>query len=278
MASDSGKGGRGHGANAPEELPQHPLVDRLKPDPAQPARKIVILIGFPGKSDRPNYQRLYLTSKLDFYAEFQISDMVHTETVPADQSPIAGHETTSVTIARDATIHYIWAKTSPAIDEFDLDIRLGTPGAAMASIGLPTHVATCFPDGSACETCNGTCDNTCHGLTCLTSTPAKRVAIRLPAIPARHVATRPPARAPAKPAATQCNQATCANTCQTCQTQCNQATCATCQTCQTQCNQATCHTCHTRCAQATCLTCATCDDTCHRTCVTCVHPHCPLPQ
>ena len=101
MPSDSGKGSD---PNTPKGLPQHPHVDRLKQDPAQPVRKIVVLVGLPGKSDRPGYQRLYLTPKLDYYAEFQISDMLQTETVPADKSPIAGHEATRVTIARDATI------------------------------------------------------------------------------------------------------------------------------------------------------------------------------
>src|SRR5271170_3548838 len=95
--------------DTPKELPQHPLVDRMKPDPGQVATKLVTLVGLPGKSDRASYQRLYLTAKLDYYAEFQISAMMHTETVPADQSPIAGQEATSVSLARDAAIQYIWA-------------------------------------------------------------------------------------------------------------------------------------------------------------------------
>ena len=75
--SDRGPGG---------ELPQHPLVDQLKSDPAKPARKFVVLIGLPGKSDRADQQRLYLTAKLDYFAEFPTSAIVTAENVPADHN------------------------------------------------------------------------------------------------------------------------------------------------------------------------------------------------
>jgi hypothetical protein len=54
MAKSAGGGGPGD----PEELPQHPYVERLKPDPTQPAKRVVDLTGLPGNSDRPGYQRL----------------------------------------------------------------------------------------------------------------------------------------------------------------------------------------------------------------------------
>lgn len=101
MAGSRAQGG--DGPHTPSELPQHPLVDRLKPGPGQVAKKVMTLVGLPGKSDRAGYQRLHLTPKLDYYAEFPFSAIVHTETVPADQSPIANQEATSVTLARDAT-------------------------------------------------------------------------------------------------------------------------------------------------------------------------------
>lgn len=276
MARSAG-GGDGEGAPNPERLPQHPYVERLKPDPSQPAKRIINLVGLPGDSDRPGYQRLYLTTALDYYAEFQISDMVHAETVPADRSSLPGHETTRVSIARDATIHYIWAHRPQPTDEFDLDIRLGAGGAAPLAPGLPTRVATCFPDGTACGTCDGTCDPTCFRQhTCHTCQTCFTQCNQATCHTCQTQCNQATCAATCQTCQTQCNQATCA-TCQTCQTQCNQATCNTCQTCLTQCNQATCHTCHTRCGQATCITCATCGDTCHHTCATCIHPHCPLP-
>jgi hypothetical protein len=231
MAQDpAGDGGRQNQGSS-GKLPQHSLVERLKPEPNLPTRKVVVLVGLPGDSDRATYQRLYLNAKLDYYAEFLTTSIVHSEAAPADQSPVPGHEATRVTIFRDATIHYIWAKTADPLDDFDLDIRLGTVGAASANVGIATRVATCFPDGTGCRTCDGTCDATCFNqATCVTCKTC-----------VTHCN-----QATCHTCQTQCNQATCAATCQTCQTQCNQATCAaTCQTCQTQCNQATCATCNT---------------------------------
>jgi hypothetical protein len=259
----------------PKELPQHPLVDRMKPEPGQVTKKLVTLIGLPGKSDRANYQRLYLTAKLDYYAEFLISDMAHTAAVPAEQSPIAGQEATSVSLPRDATIQYTWATSAQPMDEFDLDVRLGTPGATMATIGVATRVATCFPDGGGCT--DATCDTCGKHATCFTCDTCQTRCGQATCHTCETRCGQATCVATCNTCQTQCNQATCSPTCQTCNTQCGQATCATCNTCQTQCNQATCHTCHTRCEQATCVTCHTCDDTCIHTCATCQHPRC-FPQ
>jgi hypothetical protein len=191
-------GGRGgEGAPEPEGLPQHPYVERLKPDPSQPAKRVVELTGLPGNSDRAGYQRLYLTAKLDYYAEFLTSDIVHAEAVPADRSPLPGHEATRVSIGRDATIHYIWARSPQPVDEFDLDIRLGGPSAAAAAaIGTRTCVG---PPGT-CETCRTQCADTICGGTCQT-----------------------------------CQTCTC-QTCQTCQTCPTCQTCQTCDTCPRTCD------------------------------------------
>ena len=86
MAKPAGGSGQ-QGPNTPEELSQHPFVERLKPDPSQPAKRVAVLTGLLDKSDRPGYQRIYLTTKLDYYSEFLTPDMVHAEAVPADQSP-----------------------------------------------------------------------------------------------------------------------------------------------------------------------------------------------
>ena len=78
------------GPDGPEGLPQHPRILRLNPEPSQPAKGIVYLVGLLGNSDRPGYQRLYLTTSLDYYAEFLTSDIVRSEAVPADRSSLAG--------------------------------------------------------------------------------------------------------------------------------------------------------------------------------------------
>ena len=232
MAKSTG-GSSNDGPDKPEELPEHPLVERLKPDPSQPAKRVTVLTGLPGKSDRAGYQRLYLTTKLDYYAEFPTSDMVHAEVVPADQSPFPGIEASRVSISRDATIHYIWAKSPQPVDEFDLDIRLGVPVGASTGSAIPAKsiigntVCTCDGTCDSCHKTCGTCGNTC---TCQT----------------------------------QCNQPTCGGTC-TCQTQCNQPTCAGTCTCQTQCNQPTCGgtcSCHKTCAPDCTFTCCGRPNTC----------------
>lgn len=221
------------------DRPQDPHVERLRPDPAQPAQQTVVLVGFLGDSDRPGRRRLYFTEQLDYYAEFRTDDVVSLNPVSAEESPFPGHEGTEVILKRDATIEYTHTRTPRPVDEFDLDVRLGSAGTA-AALPFPTRATcdTCRTDcfGRTCDTCLRTCD-TCQ---------------------------------------TQCNQATCAPTCATCATRCNQATCApTCATCATQCNQATCVTCQTCDTQCNQPTCARTCDTCGRTCVTCdtCNPH-----
>ncbi len=213
MANEPEGGGGARGPTAGKELPQHPLVESLRPDPSQPAKKAVVLIGLPGKSDRPGYQRLYLTTKLNYYAEFLVSGILNSETIPADQSPFPGHEATQVTVGRDANIQYITATSPQPVDEFDLDVRLGAQAAA--AVPPITQGNTCL---DACRPTVLTCLTQCH--TCII---------------------------------TQCNQNTCVNTqCNqaTCHTCPGQATCHTCAgqaTCQTCPGQGTCHTCTPQC-------------------------------
>jgi hypothetical protein len=222
MARSSGEGGGDEGAPAPERLPQHPYVERLKPDPAQPAKRVVELVGLPGNSDRPGYQRLYLTTTLNYYAEFLTSDMVYSEAVSADHSPFHNQEATRVSVSRDATIHYIWARSPQPIDEFDLDVRLGAPAGGAAAAALPVTppdgcqtppVHTCQPCGPTAVTCPTHCNQN----TCAATCPATCAAH---ATCAGHGTCGPTACV--QTCNTQCAQATCANT------QCNQLTCATC--------------------------------------------------
>jgi hypothetical protein len=227
MARSAGGGG----PDEPDGLPQHPLVDQLKPDPSQPAKRAISLTGLPGNSDRPGYQRLYLTTRLDYYAEFLTSDMVSAEAVPADQSPLPGHEATRVNIGREATIHYIRVRSPQPVDEFDLDVRLGAQSAAGAPHAtiLNGCTDTCH---TACDTCPHTACDTCPPTACGTCHT--------------HCGTCPAN-------ATCAGHGTCVNT------QCVQPACIF-----TQGGQNTCA--NTQCAQATCVTCAalaTCAATCH---------------
>jgi hypothetical protein len=251
----------GDGSGNPR-LPQHPLVEQRKPDPNQPAKRVLELVGLPGNSDRSGYQRVYLSTKLDYYAEFLDSDIVSTAPVPAAESPFPGYDATRVSIGRDATIHYVRVRSPQPVDEFDLDVRLGAPAAAAAPAALPIisppNVGcteggltcfscprtgcfnTCGTCHTQCATCPATCPNTCAGHhTCAAG-------------------------------ATCAGHGTCVTYCvagpndvnNPCVFTANQA--GTCNTCVfTACNQATCA--HTNCQQATCFTCpgaATCANTC----------------
>jgi len=266
MANEPG-GGSSDVPSNPNELPQHPLVERLKPDPSQPAKRVVVLTGLPGKSDQSGFQRLYLTTKLDYYAEFLASDIVSAEAIPADQSPFPAQEATRVSVARDATIRYIRERRPQPVDEFDLDVRLGAPAAAAAAQAHPalfispangcTDVCptqrTCAGDVTCPITHCGTC-RTCAGqATCA----GAATCVQGQATCAGHgtcVNTQCVAGPGDQnnPCVYTNNQG---NTCNTCA--------ATCQTCFTACNQATCA--NTQCQQATCITCpaaATCPQTC----------------
>ena len=213
----------------PESLSQHPFVGQVRPDPSAPPSAVVHLEGLVGNSDREGWMRLYSNRSLTHYAEFRREDVVFTEPIPPEQSPIAGIEATRVGLRQDAVIEYTRTTRARPQDEFDLGIQLGT---APPGVQPQLPIQRTIPDGCVPRTAD-TCRTDCFGVTCDTCR-------------------------------TQCGQATCLGTCHTCQTQCGQATCqtcgqATCQTCQTQCGQATCQTCQTDCRQRTCLTCDTCN-------------------
>jgi len=161
MSEDAGSGRD----EIPRPLPQSPFVGRLKPDPSQPAQRVIDLVGLAGDSDRTGYQRLYLTTKLDYYAEFLVQDVFFSETIPADKSPFAGLEATRVSVRRDATINYTWARSPQPVDEFDLDVRLGAAAAAVPSPEIHITVPVC--SAVTCNTCNTWCQQaTCD--TCFT--------------------------------------------------------------------------------------------------------------
>ena len=109
---------------APVELPQHDYVTRFRPDPSALAQSALTLDGLVGDSDRPGRKRLYLTKALDYYAEFAVDDVVHSQTVPAEQSPLEGLEVTRLEIRRDAPVEFTRVQAARPADEFDLDVRL----------------------------------------------------------------------------------------------------------------------------------------------------------
>jgi hypothetical protein len=104
---------------------QDPFVEQLRPEPSAPPLDVMILEGLAGKSDREDWARLYFNRTLTYYAEFRREDVVFTEAIPPDQSPMLGLKATRVGIKKDAVIEYTRTARAKASDEFDLDVQLG---------------------------------------------------------------------------------------------------------------------------------------------------------
>lgn len=215
-------------------------VRRMRPNPEDPPQRVVVLSGLLGDSDRPGWRRLYLSRDLNRYAEFRDEDLVYREAIPAEQPPMRGFESSRVGVRRGARIDFIVSRQGQPLDEFDLDLRIGSRGAA--ALPIPNTLLGWWCPG-------GSDDFGCF------ETPGCQLATAVQAT-CRY---------------TDCNQ----GTCHTCQTQCGQRTCtcgeATCIF--TQCQD----TCAEGCTN-TCATCATCPATCPNTCDTCNETQCrPCP-
>ncbi|MGW8784441.1 hypothetical protein ACWGNM_41150 [Streptomyces sp. NPDC055796] len=105
------------------EGPQDPIVERFRPDPSRPAEAGLTLHGFLGDSDRAGRRRLYLTTKLDYYVEFAMDDVLGSSRIPAERAPFPGIEATEVTLRKGAEISYTHSTSARPPDEFDLDLR-----------------------------------------------------------------------------------------------------------------------------------------------------------
>src|SRR5207237_6594412 len=84
------------------ELKQDALVEKLVADPSK-TTDVQVLVGFLGRSSEAGNWRLYLTPQLDSYVEFSAEDVIHTQSLATEQSPLGG---TMVWLRRDATLQY----------------------------------------------------------------------------------------------------------------------------------------------------------------------------
>lgn len=102
---------------------QDPIVERLRPDPAQPALRTTTLRGFLGNSELEGHQRIYFTRTLDYYAEFRSVDAVQITAIPAEDSPFPGEPASMVELPPGVTVNFVRAQVTPETSLFDLDIR-----------------------------------------------------------------------------------------------------------------------------------------------------------
>jgi hypothetical protein len=112
--------------------PVHPLT---KGDPGSS----VHLVGlFGGKTN--NRWRLYLSPRLDCYAEFDESDV-------QDHMPVqagVGTDATRVVLNRGAQVTFTWSETVAAEDQFNLDARVqaGHSGPEMVAMFANSCITT----------------------------------------------------------------------------------------------------------------------------------------
>jgi len=71
-----------------KDIPTHPLVEALVPDPAKPPAKAVRLHGYPGPSTDPDATRLYLDHELSSYVEVPKEAIRHSQTLDNDAGTI----------------------------------------------------------------------------------------------------------------------------------------------------------------------------------------------
>jgi hypothetical protein len=144
----------------PEDPPDpHPLAP--DPDRAGEPPDTFTLTGLYGKSDAQGKWRLYLSPRLDYYAEFHESAVKHHVQVRAD-SPVKGYSATRVTLKRGEPITFHATEAVVPQSQFDLDIRMEV--AASPAIVPHRTIVT-----SACTVgCTVSCTPGCSTVGCPT--------------------------------------------------------------------------------------------------------------
>lgn len=173
MSTQEPSDGNDQGSNEAALAP-HPYVRRLRPDPTQPPQPTRVLEGLLGDSDREGYRRLYFSRDLTYYAEFQTEDALYTEPIPSRDQPLVGMDATRVYLKREAQVDYTRTQTFQPVDEFDLDVRLGTASVAASALGDNTEgvwtqcFTGCQGTCRACYVGTNTCQTRCNQATCQT--------------------------------------------------------------------------------------------------------------
>ena len=189
-------------ADAFGNRPQDPFVEARVGDPAQPPTRSFTVAGLLGDSDRPGRRRLYVTTGLDYFVEFDVGDVLAVEAVAAEEPPFPGLDATRVTLSADAVLEWV-LRRRVGVDPFALDVsteRFGllpirndvvvpaftrTGGCNGCFTGTGTRETCAAPFGlSGCPcltdfgtfptrartdaTCNQVTCHTCEGTSCVT--------------------------------------------------------------------------------------------------------------
>jgi hypothetical protein len=146
--------------------PLSPYVERLRPDPSQPAQPVLTMAGLLGESDRAGFRRIYFTRALDHYAEIKTEDILDLEVIPPERPPFVGLESARLTIKRDAPISYTHDLQGP-VNPWDIDITGVASNVPLKYVR--TGYVGCLERISVADDCPtqpGTTCFTCHGAAC----------------------------------------------------------------------------------------------------------------
>jgi hypothetical protein len=91
--------------NQEPALSPSPIIEALLPDPAQPPAETTVLQGLLGRSDREGYWRLYFSTALNQYVEFRAEDVLYSEAIPKEESPL-GVEAVRLWLNKEAKIMF----------------------------------------------------------------------------------------------------------------------------------------------------------------------------
>ncbi len=160
-------------------LKQDQLIEQLAPDPADPQATIQ-LRGWLGKGAREGFWRLYLTSQLDEYVQFQEKDVVHTQPIPPEQSPLGG---TIVWLPAGTSLQHTRVATrqlqagflsggitanfmAGAVPSFAMAARRAVfaVGTAGVNCSVNPHIPACQAPTTNCKSINIPCETVgfCH--------------------------------------------------------------------------------------------------------------------
>ena len=162
-----------------KELKQDPLVEQLVPDPADPQATIQ-LKGWLGKGVKAGSWRLYLTPQLDEYVQFQDKDIVHTQPIAPEQSPLGG---TMIWLLAGTSLQHTRVTTrqlqagflsggitanfmAGATSTFAMAARraMFAVGTAGVNCSVNPHIPACQPPTTNCKSINIPCETVgfCH--------------------------------------------------------------------------------------------------------------------
>jgi|GEM_PF-3021540 hypothetical protein len=159
-------------SSAGPQLRQDQLVDRLAPTPGAHSPSVT-LAGFVGEGGQSGFWRLYLNPELSEYVEFAERDVVHTQPIPQEQSPLGG---TQVWLRSDAPLRHIRISSRQVQADFlqggittgflagtASSLRNVLPRAATGAACTRNYVCSTNPHIPACQADSDNCGSALCG-------------------------------------------------------------------------------------------------------------------